>query len=53
MGLRKITIRSRLGKFPGLTAEEVAVFDRLDPFAERDVRHYVFLHEATKLMFEP
>jgi hypothetical protein len=51
--MRKIQIRSRLGEYPGLTDETVAIFDRFDPKANRVVRHYIFLHEAAKLMHEP
>ena len=51
--LRPIKIRSRLGEFQGLTDEQVAIFDRLDPKAHHVVRHYILLHEAAKLMYEP
>lgn len=51
--LRHITIRSRLGDFPGLANEQVAIFDRHDPRAGRVVRHYILLNEAVKLMYEP
>ena len=51
--MRPITIRSRLGEFTGLTDETTALFDRFDPKAGRVVRHYILLHEAVKLMYEP
>lgn len=51
--LRKITVCSRLGAFPGLTDGRVAVFDRFDPKADGVVRHYILLDEATKLMYQP
>jgi hypothetical protein len=51
--LRKIIIRSRLGEFPGLTNETVAVFDRFGPKDTHMVRHYILLHESVKLMHEP
>lgn len=51
--LRNITIRSRLGEYPGFTDEQVAVFDRFSASAGRVVRHYVLLDESTKLMYEP
>ena len=51
--MRKIRIHSRLGELPGLANDRVAIFDLFDPKAERIVRHFVLIHEATKLMFEP
>jgi len=50
---RPITIRSRLGDFPGITDETTAVFERFDPKASRVVRHFILLQEAVKLMYEP
>ncbi len=50
---RLITVRSRLGEYPGMTNETVAIFDRFDPRAVRVVRHYILLHEAAKLLYEP
>ena len=52
-GMRKICIRSRLGDYPGLANEHVAFFDRFDQKAGREVRHFILIAEATKLMFEP
>ncbi len=51
--LRKITIRSRVGEFPGLTDEHIAIFDRFDSKSDHVVRHFILLMEAAKLMYEP
>lgn len=51
--MRKIQIRSRLGEIPGLADDTLAFFDRLDPKAGYMVRHFILLHESTKLMYEP
>ena len=50
---RTITVRSRLGAHEGQTDGTVAVFDRLNKDADREVRHYILLDESVKLVYEP
>jgi predicted RNA-binding protein associated with RNAse of E/G family len=52
-GLRSITICSRLGKLPGLSDGQSAMFDCFDERARRVVRHFVLLEKNVKLMYEP
>lgn len=51
--MRSITITSRLGEFAGRANDMVALFDKYDDKAGKDIRHYILLKECIKLMYEP
>lgn len=51
--MNTITITSRLGKIQGFSDGRIAYFDLYDSKSQRDVRHFIFLEESIKLMYEP
>lgn len=51
--MKSITIKSRLGEIQGESDGRIAYFDCYDPKAQKDIRHFVFLEESIKLMYEP